>query len=186
MACEWIGWCALDAAAQAAWLQALGSLAAIGVAIYVPGKQRRREITAAHAATMARARALALVYLPLFRQWHDSIEGALMRFGEANGEPEWSDWSSIISMLDVTSIDKELMNQSHHFAHASSTVQSFLYHALLAGFAADQARSSDEHGKHAEAFHQHATAASRSLSAAIVELESIASGGAPNSYRRPR
>lgn len=36
MACEFIGWYALDANAQAAWVQAVGSLVAIAVAIAVP------------------------------------------------------------------------------------------------------------------------------------------------------
>lgn len=36
MACELIGWCSLDTSAQAAWVQAVGSLIAIAVAIGVP------------------------------------------------------------------------------------------------------------------------------------------------------
>jgi hypothetical protein len=49
MACElkWIGlvqwWCQMDQSGQAAWVQAIGSIFAIGVAIFIPYWQRNRE-----------------------------------------------------------------------------------------------------------------------------------------------
>lgn len=43
MVCEWIGWCALKPEVQAAWVQAVGSIAAIATAIWVPAWQRRKE-----------------------------------------------------------------------------------------------------------------------------------------------
>ncbi|KAF1016202.1 MAG: hypothetical protein GAK31_01691 [Stenotrophomonas maltophilia] len=41
MGCEWIGWCGLTASEQASWVQAVGSVFAICIAVYVPWKQRR-------------------------------------------------------------------------------------------------------------------------------------------------
>ncbi|MCI1149002.1 hypothetical protein [Stenotrophomonas maltophilia] len=43
MDCNWIGWCGLTASEQAAWVQAVGSIAAIATAIWVPAWQRRRD-----------------------------------------------------------------------------------------------------------------------------------------------
>lgn len=47
MNCEWIGWCALDPVAQAAWLQAVGSLLAVVAAFVIPtriaAKARKRD-----------------------------------------------------------------------------------------------------------------------------------------------
>jgi hypothetical protein len=36
MDCEWISWCSLKPEAQAAWVQAVGSIAAVAVAVAVP------------------------------------------------------------------------------------------------------------------------------------------------------
>ncbi len=43
MDCEFIGWCALDASQQASWIQAVGSIAAILVAVAVPAWQRSQQ-----------------------------------------------------------------------------------------------------------------------------------------------
>ncbi|WP_156364945.1 hypothetical protein [Xanthomonas sp. Leaf148] len=44
MNCEWIAWCALKPEAQAAWVQAIGSVVAIAVAVFVPrSSDNRRE-----------------------------------------------------------------------------------------------------------------------------------------------
>ncbi|MDR6094918.1 hypothetical protein [Stenotrophomonas sp. SORGH_AS_0321] len=40
MVCEWIGWCALEPEAQAAWVQAVGSVAAIVAAITIASSER--------------------------------------------------------------------------------------------------------------------------------------------------
>jgi|GEM_PF-5098729 len=42
MDCSWIGWCALKPEGQAAWVQAIGSIAAIAVAIWVANTQHVR------------------------------------------------------------------------------------------------------------------------------------------------
>lgn len=50
MNCELIGWCALKPEVQAAWAQAVLSVVAVGIAIYVPakieGRQRHRSFYA--------------------------------------------------------------------------------------------------------------------------------------------
>lgn len=43
MACDFIGWCALDASEQAAWAQAVFSVIGIAVAIYVPARMARHD-----------------------------------------------------------------------------------------------------------------------------------------------
>ncbi|WP_141454198.1 hypothetical protein [Pseudoxanthomonas sp. z9] len=44
MACDWIGFCSLKEEAQAAWAQAVLSVFAIGVAIYLPHRDRKAEL----------------------------------------------------------------------------------------------------------------------------------------------
>lgn len=42
MDCNWIGWCALKPEAQAAWVQAIGSIAAIATAVWLANTQQQR------------------------------------------------------------------------------------------------------------------------------------------------
>jgi hypothetical protein len=63
MSCSWIGWCALGVQGQAAWVQALGSIAAILVAIAVPAYQHRVTRRREGQAASLRARALSLAVL---------------------------------------------------------------------------------------------------------------------------
>lgn len=63
MGCSWIGWCALGVDGQAAWVQAIGSVAAIVVAILVPAYQHRLDVRRDTEAANLRARALGLAVL---------------------------------------------------------------------------------------------------------------------------
>lgn len=63
MDCSWIGWCALGVEGQAAWVQAIGSVAAIVVAILVPAYQHRLVVRRDTEAANLRARALGLAVL---------------------------------------------------------------------------------------------------------------------------
>lgn len=60
MGCEWMGFCALEQEAQAAWAQALLSVLAIGVAVYLPHRDRTSEL-----------RRRLDVYCALFGTMHD-------------------------------------------------------------------------------------------------------------------
>lgn len=61
MNCEWIGWCALTAAEQAAWVQAVGSITAIAVAIVIPrNSERRRELREVQKEHQERAKEIAI------------------------------------------------------------------------------------------------------------------------------
>ncbi len=71
MDCNWIGWCGLSASEQAAWVQAVGSIAAIATAIWVPAWQRRRDrqARAADQALQAKVVAGALQpFIPAYRR----------------------------------------------------------------------------------------------------------------------
>src|SRR3546814_9218515 len=63
MDCNWIGWCALGVNAQAAWVQAVGSLVAIVVAIGVPARQHGLAVRREKRAADLRARALGHAFL---------------------------------------------------------------------------------------------------------------------------
>ncbi len=64
MDCELIGWCALTASEQAAWVQAVGSIAAILVAVYVPWKQRKDVLRDEKKKDMARVKVMAAALVP--------------------------------------------------------------------------------------------------------------------------
>jgi len=63
MDCEWIGWCALEQSAQAAWAQAIFSVIGIGVAILVPFLQHRNaaKVRAIDSKQLAISRASGLI-----------------------------------------------------------------------------------------------------------------------------
>lgn len=65
--CEWIGWCVMKPEIQAAWVQAVGSVVAIAVAVAVPYFQRRGEKKRAKAVEQSEAVGLAMRIIPLLR-----------------------------------------------------------------------------------------------------------------------
>jgi len=184
MECAFIFWSAMKPEAQAAWVQAVGSVLAIFVAVAVPWQQHRAAIKRQQATEDSRARALALANLNLFRNWHYSIQGALDAFGQAPKPLTFNNWKHIQGIIEVNPTDTALMDRSDGFGPASGIVQDFLYHAQLAWFATDNAILSDGDETHEQAFFEHANAAALKLSQAIRILEKLAGAGAKNHYRK--
>lgn len=74
MDCELIGWCSLKPEVQAAWVQAVGSIVAILVAIAVPAWQRAEQRADARYADALRARSVAAVIFRAVKDLRDEIE----------------------------------------------------------------------------------------------------------------
>jgi hypothetical protein len=60
----WLGWPCLSASEWAAWVQAIGSIAAIGIAIWIPIRIHRADQNRVDAEKRLRARSFALALLP--------------------------------------------------------------------------------------------------------------------------
>lgn len=73
MVCAFVGWCALSAIEQAAWLQAIGSLIGIGVAIAVPWWMQHLANERAKAVSNRRAMALGLAVRGELQQMGDRL-----------------------------------------------------------------------------------------------------------------
>ncbi|MBE2211204.1 MAG: hypothetical protein IAE66_06315 [Xanthomonadaceae bacterium] len=82
MSCEWIGWCALKPAEQAAWIQAIGSLVAIGVAAYIPIRIARTENDRIRNERKYKARALAFVLKPFLVSMKQGLSITRYRWNE--------------------------------------------------------------------------------------------------------
>lgn len=85
MECEWIGWCSLTISEQAAWVQAIGSLLAIGIAIYVPWRQRSHTIADEKRRDQERAKLAATALYPAIDQFRASLIN-LLKFSELSHE----------------------------------------------------------------------------------------------------
>jgi len=184
MDCGWNWWCGLTSEAQAAWVQAAGTLLALAIAVGVPMAshlvRRRRE----QVAQRARTRALSLAYLQHFRERKTSLDMALSRYDSAEMFPDFAAWKSLIALLQITKADRELILESDRFGSATNVVQTFLYHAVLATMSAENANATyhDSDGTHARSFHMHATAASVALAEVIHKLELTAADGAKDAH----
>ncbi|TGR55684.1 hypothetical protein EN794_004575 [Mesorhizobium sp. M00.F.Ca.ET.151.01.1.1] len=86
MDCSWIGWCALTASEQAAWVQAVGSVLAIGVAIAVPLVIARRDRKRRDAEAASRARTYALHLMPLVELLYSKLRSAHLLVLDHNEE----------------------------------------------------------------------------------------------------
>ena len=97
MDCEFIGWCALTASEQAAWVQAVGSVAAIAVPIslYMSDRMDRKRAD-------KRARATFMVLLrPVLRRFEAKLRAFVLQSGDAEeGE-----------VLDVTKLDGDYRSE---------------------------------------------------------------------------
>ena len=76
MDCNWIGWCGLTPSEQAAWVQAVGSVLAIGVAIAIPLVIARRDRKRREAEAASRARTYALHLMPLVERLYSKLRSA--------------------------------------------------------------------------------------------------------------
>lgn len=86
MSCEFIGWCTLRPEVQAAWVQAIGSIAAIIIAVLVPMWNRDAEVTARKKKEDAEALALATVMVREMERLRSGVD--LERLKAANYTPE--------------------------------------------------------------------------------------------------
>ncbi|WP_164116150.1 hypothetical protein [Stenotrophomonas maltophilia] len=121
MDCEWIGWCALKPEAQAAWVQAVGSVIALGIAVGVPVSLHARSRKADARKEVLRARGFALFILPdaeemlrLFRR-----AGYVAR-GEDGDEP---DSKAAADVLVIPPQIQERVTQLHELGDAAEKLQ---------------------------------------------------------------
>lgn len=94
MDCQWIGWCAMRPEVQAAWVQAIGSILAIGVAIAVPAWQLSHQRKDQKDASVRHARSLASVLLVSATRFHENAVDTSKRAhefasGTGDGEQFW-------------------------------------------------------------------------------------------------
>ena len=74
MGCHFAGWAYLSLAEQAAWLQAIGSVLAIFVAIVLAESGRRRDQRTRTTESARRGRSVALVVLPEVVRWKQGLK----------------------------------------------------------------------------------------------------------------
>ena len=79
MSCEFIGWCTLRPEVQAAWVQAIGSIAAIVFAVLVPKWHRDAEATARKKKEDAEALALGTVMVREMERLRYNVDLELMK-----------------------------------------------------------------------------------------------------------
>lgn len=75
MSCSFVGWCALDGEAQAAWTQAVLSVLAIVVAVLIPLRQHKSDRAERGRDRLARQKAMALAVLPALTRIEREIRG---------------------------------------------------------------------------------------------------------------
>lgn len=123
MDCEFIGWCALKPEVQAAWVQAVGSIAAIAVAVVVPlmvaAKERRRVNTE----RLFRAKSYAFVLRPQVVQVRNRILSARYRW---NQNPTAMDYDHIIEPLAVPDGITDKLLDMHEVAEAGIHIQQMM------------------------------------------------------------
>jgi len=71
MDCGWIGWCEMRPEVQAAWVQAVGSIVAILMAVAIPAVQHLLAANVRASERADRARSLGLLLLPYIRTFGD-------------------------------------------------------------------------------------------------------------------
>lgn len=127
MGCEFVGWCALEPNAQAAWLQAIGSLLAVTAAVIVPlmidwGRTKSRK-----EANLRQARGLALDLSADLRKWRDQFSAPV-----PNG-PRATDWPFTIFMTAGDHIVPpksitDAIPQLHLLGEAGDDIQIAIFH----------------------------------------------------------
>jgi len=177
--------CAAEAAGidWPAWVQAVGSLVGIAIAIAVPWAQHRLAEKRDRRAASARARAISLAHLEFFREHKLKIDAVESYFHSMGLPRQANDWLNLRSMIDITRIGASLMERSDAFGDAAPQVQNFLYHYVMASVAADNGIRDSSDPDHENAFAEHLMDANSALLAAITVVEKTAAAGAPNRYR---
>lgn len=120
MDCEFIGWCVLKPEVQAAWVQAVGSIIAIAVAVVVPlvlaAKDRARVATE----RLFRAKSYAFVLRPQVVSVRGRILSARSRWRQ---NPTSLDYDHILEPLVVPDAITEKLLDMHEVAEAGIYIQ---------------------------------------------------------------
>lgn len=90
MSCQFVSFCTLTLSEQAAWVQAIGSIIAIAVAIYIPLSIDKRNKATQKYDKEARAKAVAVSLLPSIYKLRDRSSGFISEYTDQNsvmGEP---------------------------------------------------------------------------------------------------
>lgn len=166
-----------------AWVQAVGSVLGIGIAIAVPWAQHRLALARDRAAAELKARSLALDSLLFFRDYLFST-GHVLDIAKNEPRPiSIERWKHLESLVDVGGLSQSVRTQSDGFGTATADVQNFLYHYLMASISAGNAVRTPGDENHREAFLSHLERADKSILATVWEVEAIAAAGAENLYR---
>jgi hypothetical protein len=123
MDCSFIAWCDLRQEAQAAWVQAVASIVALGIAVGVPMYQawsaRRRRA----AEDVAKARSLALTLLPAIHELGERLNLVWATFDETINEPD----PSVRQALSVPLTLRANSDRLHELGPAGAAAQQLLY-----------------------------------------------------------
>lgn len=120
MNCEWIGWCALNAAEQAAWMQAIGSVGAILVAAYIPTRIANREAKRRDNEQAYRAKSLSFILRPLVDRMTTQVNGAQSRWAKC---PTNYDDDEVVEGLIVPAELSAHLLEFHVLGEAGTSVQ---------------------------------------------------------------
>lgn len=129
MDCSLVGWCSLPLEAQAAWVQAVFSIVAIGVAIAIPAVQHYRDRKAKHADEIKQARALALMLIPILNFWIDNLRSGIQSIRrQIDGNvPAAIDWRMVRNSLQLGKQSQKLAPLSHQMGPMAKDAQQFFY-----------------------------------------------------------
>lgn len=120
MDCEFIGWCALNPEVQAAWVQAIGSIAAIAVAVAVPLRVATKERNRVNTERLFRAKSYAFVLRPQVADCRGRVLSARYRWRrgvvDISGE-------HIVEPLIVPSAITDRLLDMHEVAEAGVYIQ---------------------------------------------------------------
>ncbi len=107
MACEFIGWCVLEPAEQAAWAQAVLSVIGIGIAIAVPWRQHKVAMDLKAKGSSVRAVARAAAVIKPMKELAKRIQATVDLY--ESRDPKQSDWA-----LGFPAIPQSIMDQVAH------------------------------------------------------------------------
>jgi len=167
-----------------AWVQAVGSVLGIAIAIAVPWAQHQLALARDRAAAELKARSLALDSLLFFRDYLLAT-GQVLDIAKREPRPITIErWKYLESLIDVGGLSQSVRTHSDGFGIATADVQSFLYHYLMASISAGNAVRTRGDEDHREAFLSHLERADKSILATVWKVEAIAAAGAENPYRQ--
>ncbi|WP_401728068.1 hypothetical protein [Stenotrophomonas muris] len=120
MDCEFIGWCALSASEQAAWIQAVGSILAISAAVWVPSRIASKEHDRLESVRRYKARSLAFVLKPLVAEMISGAGTAAYRWNR--GYTEFDDDAMTEGLVVPKELNDRLLDM-HVLGEAGKSIQ---------------------------------------------------------------